>query len=501
MAGRVKKIRRGSIKRSRFVKLGLTYFFLSIIGASMLIPFLWMVSTSLKRLEDTIGSGREIQLLPMTHYVVNDGVERRVAIKSKIPAMYDVKVTAGSREGQVFTNVSGLSLGRDFLLRRVLRRKERGAIRSYRIKILRKVSDKQAEVQLVEERRKIYDVKILEGDESYAPGEIIGGIPEEQVEDNLIRADVVTLEDKSGKPKKYRCKIVKEEEGKRATDIKTRINPDGKTILLKAENAVYPLKQIKNRLDPQWGNYTRAWKTISMGRLYMNSIVVAVAVTLGQVITSAFAAYAFSRLSFPGRDKIFLGYLATMMIPGAVTMIPIYILLDKMPKILNILFHTQFWTHEMLLPFAAIKIGAPIGIDSYFALIAPGLFSAYGTFLLRQFFMGLPVELEEAAKIDGCSLLGIFFKITLPLSKPAMATLAIFTFMGSWRSFMWPLIVINSEYMRTIPVGLKIFQGQFRTDMTLMMAGTMIALLPVIIAFLMGQRYFVEGIRLGAVKG
>jgi multiple sugar transport system permease protein len=190
-----------------------------------------------------------------------------------------------------------------------------------------------------------------------------------------------------------------------------------------------------------------------------------------------------------------------MMIPGTVTMIPVYILLDKIPEVLNILLHTEVFKQEMFLPLTQIRIGAPIGLNSYFALIAPGFFSAYGTFLLRQFFMGLPVELEEAAKIDGCSLLGIFFRITVPLSKPAMATLGIFTFMGSWRAFLWPLIVINSEYMRTIPVGLKFFQGQFSTDMTLMMAGTMIALIPVIIAFLAGQRYFVEGIRLGAVKG
>ena len=164
-----------------------------------------------------------------------------------------------------------------------------------------------------------------------------------------------------------------------------------------------------------WENYPKAWNAVPFARGYMNSIFVAVTVTFGQVFTSSLAAYAFARLSFPGRDKLFLGYLGTMMIHGAVTMIPVFILLRKLG-----------W------------------IDTYKALIIPSMFSAYGTFMLRQFFMSLPTDLEDAAKIDGCSLFGIYTKIILPLSKPALATLTIFTFMGSWMSFMWPLIVTNS---------------------------------------------------------
>jgi multiple sugar transport system permease protein len=183
-------------------------------------------------------------------------------------------------------------------------------------------------------------------------------------------------------------------------------------------------------------------------------------------------AYAFARLRFPGRDKLFFAYLGTMMIPGSVTMIPVFVIMKKL-----------HW------------------INSYEALIIPGLFSAYGTFMLRQFFMGLPRELEEAAKIDGCSLFGIFWKIILPLSKPALATLTTLTFMGSWNNFMWPLVVTNSTEMKTLPIGLQSFQGMYNTEWTLLMAASIIVLLPVIVVFLANQRFFEEGIQLGAVKG
>ncbi len=249
----------------------------------------------------------------------------------------------------------------------------------------------------------------------------------------------------------------------------------------------------------RWANYAEAWRAIPFGRGYINSLFVAIIVTVGQVFTSALAAYAFARLSFPGRDKLFFGYLGTMMIPGAVTTIPVFILFKKLPEVLNWLFHTGFWsTPQYLGPYL---LGNPIGIDSYFALIAPGLFSAYGTFMLRQFFMGIPGDLEDAAQIDGSSHFGTFFRIILPLSKPALATLAIFTFMGSWRSFLWPLIVTNSMQMKTIPVMIASFQGLYTTDWNLLMAASLIALVPMLIVFIIGQRFFVEGIRLGAVKG
>lgn len=222
----------------------------------------------------------------------------------------------------------------------------------------------------------------------------------------------------------------------------------------------------------RWKNYIDAWNAIPFGRFYWNSFIVAIGVTFGQVLTSAMAAYAFARLRFPGRDRIFVAYLATMMIPGAVTMIPVFILL----KLFG-------W------------------IDTYKALILPGIFSAYGTFMLRQFFMTLPTELEDAAKIDGCSFFGIFWRIILPLSKPALATLSTFTFLGSWGSFMWPLIVTNSKEMKTLPIGLSYFQDMYNTEWTLLMAGSVIVLIPTLLVYIFNQRFFVKGIALSGLKG
>jgi len=190
------------------------------------------------------------------------------------------------------------------------------------------------------------------------------------------------------------------------------------------------------------------------------------------VSTSALAAYAFARLQFPGRDKVFFAYLATLMIPGAVTMLPLYILLKYFG-----------W------------------IDTYKALILPGMFSAYGTFMLRQFFMGIPVDLEDAARIDGCSRFGIFMRIILPLSKPALATLTTFVFIGSWREFLWPMVVTQRVSMRTLPVGLSVFQGMYSTEWQLMMAAAVYVMAPLVIVFLFCQRFFIEGIKLSGMKG
>ena len=237
-----------------------------------------------------------------------------------------------------------------------------------------------------------------------------------------------------------------------------------------------PLRALVPRaVQPE--NYGKVYEvTRNMGggfaRWYLNSVLVAVAVTLGQVTTSACAAYAFARLRFPGRDKLFLSYLGTMMIPGAVTMIPNFMLMRK--------------------------LGA---LDSYFALMVPPMFSAYGTFMLRQFFMGIPRDLEEAATIDGCGLFRIFTTIILPLSKPALATLTIFTFMGNWQNFYWPLIMVNQDSMKTLPLGLLSFMGLYNTQWTLLMAGSLMMIVPMIIVFVVGQKWFISGIQLGALKG
>ncbi len=248
------------------------------------------------------------------------------------------------------------------------------------------------------------------------------------------------------------------------------------TASLKEPGAVFSYKKVWwNDWIPTtfvWQNYVKAWTAVPFARFYLNSLVVVSLTTIGQVTTSAMAAYAFARLKFRGREKIFFAYLATMMIPGAVTMIPVFILL----RVLG-------W------------------IDTFKAMILPGIFTAYGTFMLRQFFLTLPKDLEDAAQIDGCSYFGIFWRILLPLSKPALATLTIFTFMGSWMNFMWPLIVMNTENKFTLPVGLAYFQSLYRTDWTLLMAGSVMMILPILIVFMFGQRYFVEGIKLTGIKG
>ncbi|NOZ21782.1 MAG: carbohydrate ABC transporter permease [Planctomycetes bacterium] len=273
-----------------------------------------------------------------------------------------------------------------------------------------------------------------------------------------------------------------------------------------SREVIVPSDCVRRATSFRWRNYADVLdvkKTgISFARAYLNSLIVAVMVTLGQVATSSMAAYAFARLKFPLRDKLFLGYLATMMIPGAVTMIPVFIILRFMPEILNFAFspEARWWSSDLYL-FGRWFVGRPVGVDSYFALIVPGFFSAYGTFLLRQFFMGLPEELEDAAKIDGCSLFGIYWRITLPLSRPALATLAILTFMGNWRALMWPMVVTHTKDLFTLPVALTSFQGLYDTEWTLLMAAAVMALLPVILVYIIMQKQFVEGIRLGAVKG
>lgn len=225
-------------------------------------------------------------------------------------------------------------------------------------------------------------------------------------------------------------------------------------------------------IPPQWDNYAKAWVAVPFERFFTNSVIVAIAHTAGQVVTSALAAYAFARLKFPLRDQIFTLYLGTLMIPGQVTIIPNFILMRQFQ-----------W------------------VDTYWALIVPGLFSTFGTFLLRQFFMTIPSDLEDAAKIDGANHFAIFTRVVLPLSGPALATLAIFVFLGSWNSFLWPLIVTNSVEMRTIPVGLRVFQGQYTTNYPLMMAAASLALVPILIVYMLGQKYFVRGITLSGMGG
>ena len=219
-------------------------------------------------------------------------------------------------------------------------------------------------------------------------------------------------------------------------------------------------------------NYARAWNAFPFGRYLFNSIFVGVATTVVTVVTSAMAAYAFARLKFRGRDKLFFAYLATLMVPLQVTIIPLYMIL----RILG-------WH------------------NSYSALIIPPAFTAFGVFMLRQFFLSIPVEIEEAAKIDGCSRFGIFTRIILPMSKPGLASLAIFTFVNSWKSFFWPLIVTSTDTYKTLPLGLYMFSGQYGTDWSALMAATTISILPGVIFYVIFQKGLVQGIALTGMGG
>jgi len=218
-------------------------------------------------------------------------------------------------------------------------------------------------------------------------------------------------------------------------------------------------------------SFRKAWQSMPFGRFYLNSLFVALAVTLGQVLTSALAGYAFARLRWPGRDKFFLMYLATMMIPAAVTIVPTFVLM----KMLG-------W------------------FDTYRALILPLLFSAYGTFMLRQFFMSLPADLEDAARIDGCGKFRVWLHVILPLSKPALATLATFTFLGCWGAFQWPLFATQSMHMKVLPIGLSAFKDKFSVEYNLMMAASLIVMVPTLVVFLFNQRFFTRGIQLSGMK-
>jgi len=233
---------------------------------------------------------------------------------------------------------------------------------------------------------------------------------------------------------------------------------------------VYPPKWLPSKFH--FENYARAFQAAPFGRYYLNSLIVACTVTLGQLITCSMAAYAFARLQFKGRDVLFYIFLGTMMIPYQVTMIPSFMVL--------------YWLGW---------------VDSYQAMIVPGLASAFGTFLLRQFFLTIPKELEEAAYIDGCGKFRVLWQIIIPLSKPALATLAIFTFMGTFNDFIWALIVVNSDHLRTVQLGLAIFRDRYITDLDLLMAGSVMATLPILIVFFFAQKYFIKGITLSGIKG
>ncbi len=220
-------------------------------------------------------------------------------------------------------------------------------------------------------------------------------------------------------------------------------------------------------------NFQKALTETPLIRYLGNSLVVALVTVVGQVVTGSMAGFAFARLRFEGRDALFFAVLATMMVPVYVTLVPLYVMMA-----------TVGW------------------VDTYQALILPGLTGAFGIFLFRQWFLNLPAELEDAARIDGCSPWDLYWRIAMPTAWPAISTLVIFEFLASWNTFLWPLVVTNSEALRTLPVGLAAFKNSMReaTDWGLLMAATTIAVVPALLVFVAGQRHFVRGILEGAVK-
>lgn len=224
--------------------------------------------------------------------------------------------------------------------------------------------------------------------------------------------------------------------------------------------------------NPKWSNYSEIWTKIPFGKFISNTVFLTIVVTCLQLLTSSFAAYAFAKLNFKHKNLMFMAYLSTIAMPWQVYMVPQFIMMRKMG--LN---------------------------DKLLAIICLQAFSAFGVFMMKQFYEGIPDELCEAARIDGMSEYKIYKNIMLPLSKPALSTLTIFTFVSTWNDYLGPLIYLKSQEKKTIQLGLKMFIGQYSSDYGLIMAGSVISLIPVLIVFLILQRYFVEGVASTGLKG
>jgi len=221
----------------------------------------------------------------------------------------------------------------------------------------------------------------------------------------------------------------------------------------------------------QWVNYKDVFDLLPFLKFMFNTLIITVIRTVGQLLLCSLAAYAFARIEFPGRNILFLIALSVLMVPGQVFLLPQYMIM--------------------------VKLG---WLNTLQAVVVPGLFSAFGTFLLRQFFMGLPKELEEAARLDGCNHFQIYWKVMLPLAKPGLVALGIFTTLWSWNELMWPMIVNSSPDSMTLSVGLSSLQGQYLTNYPVLMAGSFLAILPMLILFIILQKQFIEGIAITGSK-
>ncbi len=221
-----------------------------------------------------------------------------------------------------------------------------------------------------------------------------------------------------------------------------------------------------------WDNFTRIWTEIPLGTYLGNSLLLSVVITFLQVLTGSFAAYGFAKMRFPGRDVLFAGYVATIAVPWQAYMVPQYIIMQKLEL-----------------------------VNTRLSLILLQAFGAFGVFLMRQYYLSIPDELSEAARLDGLSEYGIWARIVLPLSKPALAGLALLTFVNTWNDYMGPFIYLTDNNLWTVQLGLRSFIGQFDAEYAMIMTGSVLSVLPILVVFLLGQRYFVQGIATSGVKG
>ncbi|MDF2704759.1 MAG: sugar transporter ATP-binding protein [Nonomuraea muscovyensis] len=241
---------------------------------------------------------------------------------------------------------------------------------------------------------------------------------------------------------------------------------------LKRDNEVFtvPVQWIPDEL--QWSNFVEIWDRIPLLTYLGNSAFLSVTITLLQLLTGSFAAYGFSKVRFPGRDVLFLVYIATIAVPWQAYMVPQYIMMQQAEL-----------------------------TNTYWSIILLQAFGAFGVFLMRQYYMSIPDELCEAARIDGLSEYGIYWRIMLPLSKPALASLALLTFVNTWNDYMGPFIYLTSNELWTVQLGLRSFVGQYDAEYAMIMTGAVLSVLPILVIFLLGQRYFIQGIATSGLKG
>ncbi|GIF96819.1 carbohydrate ABC transporter permease [Catellatospora citrea] len=241
---------------------------------------------------------------------------------------------------------------------------------------------------------------------------------------------------------------------------------------LKRNNDVFtiPIQWIPQ--DFQWGNFTEIWTRVPLATYLGNTVYLSLVITFLQVLTGSFAAYGFAKVRFRGRDTLFMLYIATIAVPWQAYMIPQYIMMQKAEL-----------------------------TDTFWSLILLQAFGAFGVFLMRQYYLTIPDELCEAARVDGLSEYGIWARIMLPLSKPALASLALLTFVNTWNDYMGPFIYLTSNDLWTIQLGLRSFVGQYDADYAMMMTGSVLSVLPIMIIFLLGQRHFIQGVASSGMKG